>query len=99
MGHIENDASKSSSIVVCIFITAVMFLPSCCLATLGGYAYRHRLMGGICEVHFRDKRSKVNRVDPHTHRQYGDLISLLSFFFQNKGNRLKNEGKISPALN
>jgi hypothetical protein len=29
---------------------AVKFLPSRCLATIGEYTYRHRLMGGIYEV-------------------------------------------------
>jgi hypothetical protein len=78
--HIENDASNNSSIVVRIFITAVMVLPSCCLETLGGYAYGHRLMGGIYEVHGRDRCSKVDTVDPHTHREYGYLISLFLLF-------------------
>jgi hypothetical protein len=32
-GHIENDASKNSSIVMCVCVTAVTFLPSRCLAT------------------------------------------------------------------
>jgi hypothetical protein len=33
-GHIENDASNISSIVACVFVTAVNFLPSHCLATI-----------------------------------------------------------------
>jgi hypothetical protein len=33
-GHIENDASNNSSIVACVFVTAVTFLPSRCL-TIG----------------------------------------------------------------
>jgi hypothetical protein len=33
--HIENDASNNSSIVACVFVTAVTFLPSRCLATIG----------------------------------------------------------------
>jgi hypothetical protein len=36
-GHIENDASNSSSIVACVFVTAVTFLPSRYLATIGGF--------------------------------------------------------------
>jgi hypothetical protein len=36
-GHIENDASNNSSIVACVFVTAVTFLPSRCLATIGGF--------------------------------------------------------------
>jgi hypothetical protein len=39
-GHIENDASNNSYIVACLFVTAVTFLPSRCLATIGGYTYR-----------------------------------------------------------
>jgi hypothetical protein len=57
-GHIENDAYNNSSIVACVFVTAVTFLPSRCLATIGeflpsrrlvtiGDAHRDRLMGGI----------------------------------------------------
>jgi hypothetical protein len=41
MGHIENDASNNSSIVACVFVTAVTFLPSSCLATIGGYTDTH----------------------------------------------------------
>jgi hypothetical protein len=52
-GRIENDASNNSSIVACVFVTAVRFLPSRCLATIGeflpshclatirGFTYRH----------------------------------------------------------
>jgi hypothetical protein len=32
--HIENDATSSSSIVACVFVTVVTFLPSRCLATI-----------------------------------------------------------------
>jgi hypothetical protein len=39
--HIDNDASKSSSTVACVFVAAVKFLPSRCLATIGGDTYRH----------------------------------------------------------
>jgi hypothetical protein len=45
--RIENDASKNSSIVRCVFVAAVTFLPSHCLATIKGYTYRHRLIRGI----------------------------------------------------
>jgi hypothetical protein len=34
MGHIENDASNNSSIVPCVVVTAVTFLPSRCVATI-----------------------------------------------------------------
>jgi hypothetical protein len=40
--HIENE-SNNSSIVAYVFVTAVTFLPSRCLATIGGYVdtYTH----------------------------------------------------------
>jgi hypothetical protein len=39
-GRIENDASNNSSIVACVFVAAVTFLPSHCLNDWG-YIYRH----------------------------------------------------------
>jgi hypothetical protein len=36
-GHIENDASNNSSIVVRVFVTELTLLPSRCLATIGGF--------------------------------------------------------------
>jgi hypothetical protein len=75
-GHIENDASNNSSIVACVFITAVTFLPSRCLATIRG------LLPSLCLATIR------GYTDTHTHRQQRDLISLL-LFFQNKESRLK----------
>jgi hypothetical protein len=41
MGSIEKDTSNNSSIVVCVFIAAVRFSQSRCLAKMGGYTYRH----------------------------------------------------------
>jgi hypothetical protein len=35
--HIENDVSNNSSIVACVFVTMVTFLPSRCLAMIGGF--------------------------------------------------------------
>jgi hypothetical protein len=35
--HTENDASNNFSTVACVFVTAVTFLPSPCLATIGGF--------------------------------------------------------------
>jgi hypothetical protein len=40
-GHIENDASNDSSIVACVFVAAVTFLPSRCLATVGIHKPTH----------------------------------------------------------
>jgi hypothetical protein len=36
-GQIEHDSSNNYSITVCLFVTAVTFLPSRCLATIGGF--------------------------------------------------------------
>jgi hypothetical protein len=40
--RIENNVSNNSSIVVCVFIAAVTFLLSHCLATIREHTYRHR---------------------------------------------------------
>jgi hypothetical protein len=45
-GHIENDASNNSSIVACVFVTAVKFLPTRCLAKIRGFLPR-RCIGTI----------------------------------------------------
>jgi hypothetical protein len=39
--RIENDASRSSYIVVYVFVAAVTFLLKSCLAMIRGYTYRH----------------------------------------------------------
>jgi hypothetical protein len=41
MYRIENDESNNSSIFASVFIAPVTFLLSRCLATIGGYTYRH----------------------------------------------------------
>jgi hypothetical protein len=75
-GHIEHDAPNNSSIVTCVFITAVKFLPSRYLAMIGGY--------------FTEPLPSNDKEDTqtHTHTQQRDLINLL-LFFQNKESRLK----------
>jgi hypothetical protein len=46
MDRIENRAYNNPSIVACVFIAMVTFLPSRCLTTIEGYTYRHtRLVG------------------------------------------------------
>jgi hypothetical protein len=45
-GHVENGASNNSSNVSCVFVTAVIFLPSRCLATIGGL-YPNRCLATI----------------------------------------------------
>jgi hypothetical protein len=51
--HIENDASKNSSIVMCVFVTAVTFLPIRCLATIKGLLPIRFLatIGGYTHIH------------------------------------------------
>jgi hypothetical protein len=39
-GRIENDAFNNFSVGACVFVAAVTFLPSRCLATIRGYTYR-----------------------------------------------------------
>jgi hypothetical protein len=39
--RIENNESNNSSIVMCVFVAAVTFLPSRCLTMIRGYTYRH----------------------------------------------------------
>jgi hypothetical protein len=41
MDRIETDASNNFSIVVFIFVAAVTFLPSRCVAMIWEYTYRH----------------------------------------------------------
>jgi hypothetical protein len=69
-GHMENDASNNSSIVACVFVTAVTFLRRRYLATIGGFLSSHCL-ATIGRIH-RHARA-------HTHRQQRDLISLFLF--------------------
>jgi hypothetical protein len=52
MSHIENDVSSSSSVVACVFVTAVTFLPSRCLATLEGYTDTHADSNVISKAYF-----------------------------------------------
>jgi hypothetical protein len=89
-----------NSIVACVFVTEVTFLPSRCLATIQGYTYRHTdwwegfLLGRWDGLRCRDirtkfhkdwfRRSKVNKGDTQTHRQHGDRISLLCLSKQGK---------------
>jgi hypothetical protein len=68
-GHIENDASKNSSIVACVFITAVTFLPSRCLATIGAFLPSRCL-------------ATIKGIYRHKHREQRDIISLFYIFFK-----------------
>jgi hypothetical protein len=50
MDCIENDASNISSVVASVFVAAVTFLQSRCLAMIGIQIQTHRLIAGIYEV-------------------------------------------------
>jgi hypothetical protein len=82
----ENDTSNNSSIAACVFITAVAFLPSCCLAMVRGFLPSCYLatIGG-----FLPSRCLAT-IRENTQRQQRDLISLL-LFFQNKEIRVITE--------
>jgi hypothetical protein len=80
-----NDASNNSSIVACVFVTAVTFLPIRCLATTGGFL-PSRYQATI-RVFLPSRCLAKGVIHRHTERQQRDLISLLNFF-QNKESRL-----------
>jgi hypothetical protein len=48
--HIKRRVHKFFSIVACVFVAAVKFLPSRCLATTGIHIEAHRLTEGIYEL-------------------------------------------------
>jgi hypothetical protein len=50
-GHIENTVSNNFSAVACVFVTAETFLPSRCLATMGGI-FIESLPSNDGEIHF-----------------------------------------------
>jgi hypothetical protein len=64
-GHIENDASKNSSIVACVFVAAVTFLPSRGLATTGGETQTHTQTATWSHkptLFFQNKECRLNRI-------------------------------------
>jgi hypothetical protein len=75
-GYIENDASNNYSIVACVSVTAVTFLPSRCLAMIGGI--------------FTESLPSSDMGDTQTHTQTAMWSHKPTLFFQNKGSRLKN---------
>jgi hypothetical protein len=92
--RIENDASNISFGVAYVLIAAVTFLPNNCLATRGGYTYRHtdwweefmkygvEMDSGvkICMPSFMKNSLAIQKLKEGIHRQHGDRISLLLFF-------------------
>jgi hypothetical protein len=92
--HIENDASNNSSIDAYVFVTAVTYLPSRCLAMIRGLLPNSclatitgflptRCLATIREFLRSPCLATIRGIHRHTHTQKRDLISLL-LFFQNK---------------
>jgi hypothetical protein len=91
-GHIENDASNNSSIVACVFVTAVTFLPSRCPATMGVIlpsrclATMRGFLSSRCLATIRGVLPSSylatigGYTDIHTHRQQRAIISLIYSF-------------------
>jgi hypothetical protein len=95
-GHIENDALNNFSILACVFVTAVTFLPSRCIGRFLRSRYLTTIRGFLPSRCLATIRGYTRaRAHTHTHTQQCDLISLLLFFL-NKENRLK---WICPVLN
>jgi hypothetical protein len=76
MGHIENDASNNSSIVSCVFVTAVTFLANRCLTTIGGFL-PSRYLATINGFLPRCCLATTRGIDRHTH---SNVISKPTFF-------------------
>jgi hypothetical protein len=66
-GHIENDASNNSSIVACVFVTAVTFLQSRCLATIARFL-PSRCLAKIGEFFTKTLPSNDTGIRIQTHR-------------------------------
>jgi uncharacterized membrane protein YozB (DUF420 family) len=92
MDRIENNTSNNSSIVACVFVAAVTFLPSRCLARKEGFM---KYAVQICSramiyiyisslIKIGSGVQKLIRGDLQAHRQQGDLISLFSLFQKKK---------------
>jgi hypothetical protein len=85
--------SNSSSIVACVFIATVAFLPRHCLA-IGGYTYRHTDwwegfkkyavdIGSGAMIYipsFTKIGSAIQKLMGGIYREHGDCTSLLLYF-------------------
>jgi hypothetical protein len=92
-GHIENYASNNYSILASVFVTAVMFLPSRCVAKIGEFLPSRCLAAirGLLQSRYLATIGDTQtHARAHTHRHQRDHISLL-LFFQNKESRLKSD--------
>jgi hypothetical protein len=82
-GDFENDASNNSSIVACVFVTAVTFLPSRCLATI------REILPSRCLATIRGYTDIHSLLHTHTHTHRAMCSHKPTLFFQNKESRLK----------
>jgi hypothetical protein len=88
-GHIENDASSNSSVVACVFVTAVTFLPGRCLATIGVFFTEPLPMNdkGIFTEPLPSNDKGYQQTRTHTHT--ATWFHKPTLFFQNKESGLK----------
>jgi hypothetical protein len=77
-GHIENDGSNNSSLLACVFVTALTFLPSRCVAAIRGF------LPSRCLATIRGINSHT-----HTHTQTATWSHKPTQFFKNR-NLAKN---------
>jgi hypothetical protein len=95
-GHIENDASNQSFIDACVFVTAVTFLLSRWLATIGGFL-PSRCPATIGEfLTSRCLETRGGYTDTHTRTAMWSHKPTL--FFQNRESGLKPEVKYSKVV-
>jgi hypothetical protein len=94
-GHIENDASKNSSIIACVFVTAVTFLPSRCLATIEGFLPSRCLatIGGFLASRCLAKIGGYT----DTHTQTATWTHKPTLFFQINESRLKTTRSLNQV--
>jgi hypothetical protein len=82
--HIKNDASNNSSIVSCVFVTALRFLASCYLATTRGYT----------DMHARTHAHTHSNVISLAYSTF----SLLSLFWKNKSRLMRSRYTLCMCL-
>jgi hypothetical protein len=85
--HTENDKYNNSFIVACVFVTAVTFLPSRCLATIGQFLPSRCLatIGGFLPSRCLAMIGGIHR---HTHT-HSNVISWAYSILLNKESRLQ----------
>jgi hypothetical protein len=97
-GHIENDASKYSCIVACVFVTAVTFQPSPCLATIVGF------LSNLCLATIRELLPNRCRTTIgegiHRHTRTATWSHKPTLFFQNRkvGEKTENVSTDNTGL-